>query len=181
MRSARLFGSLPAALVLLSACQLPAQDLTLFFGGTVPGDLQHDLGKIRLDNGPVWGFRLGWGFVPLLGFEQTVAFSPDYLFPENPPASDSKGFILNTNLILQLPTGRIVPYGTFGIGLIWQYGSPNLPVGGEFAINYGGGLKLPRMWGPFGLRFDARGYTASKVLSSKLNIFELSGGLLISF
>jgi hypothetical protein len=181
MRFARLLGLLLAAFLLLGACPLPAQDLTLFVGGNMPGDLERDGGKIRLDNGPVWGFRLRWGFIPLLGFEQTVAFSPDYLFPKDTSVPDSKGFICNSNLILQLPTGRIVPYGTFGIGLIWQYGSPNLPVGAEFAFNYGGGLKFPRMWGPFGLRFDARGYTVPEVLSTKLNMFELSAGLLISF
>lgn len=181
MRSARVLGLLLAAFVWLRACPLSAQDLTLFVGGNMPGDLERDGGEIRLDNGPVWGFRLGWGFVPFLGFEQTVAFSPDYLYPHGSTASESKGFICTSNLILQLPTGRIVPYGTFGIGLIWQYGSSNLPVGGEFAFNYGGGLKFPRVWGPFGLRFDVRGYTVPEVLSTKLNMFELSGGLLISF
>jgi len=178
---------LPGYLLVVGICfwlstPAQAQDLTVFAGGVLPGDLERDNEKIYLENGMVCGFRLGVGFVPFLGMEHTLAFSPGYLRPSNlPNGKDSRGLLYNANLIINLPTGRIVPYGTFGIGLIWQYGSGDLPVGGEFAINYGGGLKIPRRWGPFGLRFDCRGYTVPRVLSTKLNSLELSGGLLISF
>lgn len=182
MKSVRLAALLAAVMLFPAAHLIRAQDLTVFAGATMPGDLERDEGKTHFENGPVWGFRLGMGALPFLGFELSAAFSPDYLFPKNTPGVDeAKGFIGNANLIINLPGGRIVPYGTFGVGMIYQYGSENLPVGGEFAINYGGGVKLPRRWGPFGLRIDFRGYTVPSVLSAKLSIFELSGGLLISF
>jgi hypothetical protein len=183
MKSNRLLGiSFVVGSSLLVAPMARSQDLTVFVGGTMPGDLGHDAGKIRLESGPVWGARLSFGFAAYLGFEYTIAFSPDYLFPKDAVGiQDAKGVISNANLILNLPVPRVVPYATFGLGLIYQYGSPDLPVGAEFAVNYGGGLKIPRIWGPFGLRIDGRGYTVPSVLSTKLNIFELSGGVLISF
>ncbi|MFH1572812.1 MAG: hypothetical protein ABIG68_02450 [Acidobacteriota bacterium] len=62
-----------------------------------------------------------------------------------------------------------------------QDGSARLPVGGEFAINYGGGMKLARLCGPAGLRIDARGYPVPKVASTELDIFEPSRGVPVSF
>jgi len=170
------------SLPLWAAANAYSQDLTLFLGGAKPGGIGSAGQRTDLESGFVWGFRVGFGFASVLGFEHTVAFSPDYLHPKRQPAvQDAKGFIYSANFILNIPAGRIVPYGTFGLGLIWQYGDKNLPVGAEFAINYGGGVKAPQLWGPFGLRVDARGYTVPSVLSTKLNIFELSGGLMISF
>jgi hypothetical protein len=61
-----------------------------------------------------------------------------------------------------------------------QYGDSNLPVGTKFALNYGGGLKFPRIAGPLGLRFDVRGYSAG-LITDKLSILEVSGGIMLSF
>jgi hypothetical protein len=83
-------------------------------------------------------------------------------------------------MIIDIPVHRVVPYLTAGVGLIHQYGDSDLPVGTKFALNYGGGLKLPRLAGPLGLRFDLRGYRAG-AFSGSLNLFEVSGGILVSF
>jgi hypothetical protein len=69
---------------------------------------------------------------------------------------------------------------TAGAGLLHQYGDSNMPVGTKFAFNYGGGLKLPRLAGPLGLRLDLRGYRTTGIFSSSLNMFEASGGILLS-
>ena len=74
-----------------------------------------------------------------------------------------------------------MPYVTAGLGLIHQYGADRLPIGTKFAINYGGGLKFPKLLGRAGLRFDARGYTATGVFSHTVNMFEVSGGVMFSF
>jgi hypothetical protein len=115
--------------------------------------------------------------------EHTLAFSSDYLFPSN--VSDigkAKGVIYNSNLIFNFPLKirNAVPYITAGAGFIHQYGDANMPVGTRFALNYGGGLKFPHLAGPFGLRFDMRGYSAG-VFSNRLNMFEVTGGILFSF
>jgi hypothetical protein len=154
-----------------------AQDVTLFLGGAVPGSFSAGNITTKLDNGHIWGFRLSTSIVPLFGLEHTVAFSSDFLFPKNAAdIKDANGFVYNSNAILNLPLGKLSPYGTAGIGLIRQYGSQELPVGTKFAVNYGGGLKARRRLGPLGLRFDARGYSVKG-----LNIFEFSAGLLISW
>jgi len=75
----------------------------------------------------------------------------------------------------------VVPFVTAGVGLIHQYGAPSLEVGTKFAINYGGGLKIPRLLGPLGVRFDVRGYTATGLNSGRLNMLEVTGGVLLSF
>lgn len=159
---------------------LRASDLTFFIGGVNPGDISRDNVKTSLDGSPVFGFRLGYGFVPFFGMEHTLAFSSDYLFPSGASFKDANGFVYNSNLIFDFPIGKAVPYFTTGLGLIHQYGDSGLPVGTKFAVNYGGGLKFPRMAGPLGLRFDLRGYRAG-VFSEKLNLFEASGGVMLSF
>ena len=158
------------------------QDITLFAGGQMPGSVTTQELLLALDNGPIYGVRISTGFAAFLGLEHTFAFSNDFLFPnQQPGVNRSKGFLFNSNLLANIPAGKVVPYATIGLGLIHQYGSENLPVGTKFAVNYGGGLKFPKLHGPAGLRFDARGYTATSVFLRSVNIFEISGGLLISF
>jgi hypothetical protein len=159
-----------------------AADLTAFIGRAKAGALS--LGSVRtsLDGSPIYGLRFNTNFVPKLGMEHTLAFSSDYLYPKSLSAiKEAKGFVYSSNLIVNLAVGHAVPYLTAGLGLIHQYGSPDLPIGTKFAVNYGGGLKLPKMFGPLGLRIDLRGYSAGEVSSSKLRIFEISGGLLLTF
>jgi hypothetical protein len=54
-------------------------------------------------------------------------------------------------------------------------------VGTKLSVNYGGGVKFPKLFGPAGLRFDARGRSALRVFSRAVNLFEFSGGLMFSF
>lgn len=171
------------ALVLagFAAPGLMASDLTFYVGGINPGNLQNGAQQINLDGGAVYGFRLNIGFVPTVGLEQTVGFSSNFLAPGGLPAGqDSDGFIYNANVIVNIPLKKFTPYATAGAGFIWQHGSENLPVGGEFALNYGGGLKV-NLFGPTGLRFDARGYTTTKVHDNSLNMFEVSVGFFVKF
>jgi opacity protein-like surface antigen len=159
-----------------------ATDFTVFVGGAKPGKVNKSGILTSLDSSPVFGVRLSTNFVPSFGMEHTLAFSSDYLFPHNTPGvTNTKGFVYSANLIVSIPLKIMTPYATAGVGLIKQYGSGNPPVGTKFAFNYGGGLKFPKVIGPMGLRFDARGYTATGVFSSKLNILEVSGGILFSF
>ena len=41
-------------------------------------------------------------------------------------------------------------------------------------------IKFPRIAGPLGLRFDLRGYRTAGIFSRSLNLFEVSGGILLS-
>jgi hypothetical protein len=174
---------LPALIaLLLFAPAARSQDITAFAGGLLPGTIKIDEIPSSLGNSPVFGVRFDTGFAAVLRLEHTIAFSNDLLFPYGQPGvTNARGFLLNSNLLVHIPVGRIVPYVTAGLGLISQFGSDNLPVRTKFAINYGGGVKLRKLAGPLGFRIDARGYTAVKVFSHAFNMFEISGGILLSF
>jgi hypothetical protein len=98
----------------------------------------------------------------------------------------------------------VKPYGTFGLGSVFTFGTdeegrPSLgKIGTKFALNYGGGVKvLPA--GPVGLRFDIRGYMIPNVKfnvavptvtdplatiqtqSQTLNMLEAGVGIIFSF
>jgi hypothetical protein len=179
--SSRLLSTLFLSVALfLGAAQLQAADLTFYAGGVKPGSISYQDVKTSLDSSPIWGIRFSTNFVPLFGMEHTFAFSSDYLFPSSVAAiKEARGFVYNSNLIINIPVGIAVPYLTAGAGLLHQYGDANLPIGTKFAFNYGGGLKFPHLAGPLGLRFDLRGYRAG-ALSNKLNLLEVSGGILLS-
>ncbi len=167
---------------LLCASQAMGADLTGFVGGIKPGKLSLKGVSTALDSSPVYGFRLAFGILPFLGHEHTFGFSSGYLVPSNLSAiTSAKGFVYNSNLILNAKVGGAVPFVTAGIGLIHQYGAPNLQVGTRFAFNYGGGIKFPKLLGPLGVRFDARGYTATGLDAGSVNMFEVTGGVLLSF
>jgi hypothetical protein len=97
-----------------------------------------------------------------------------------PNETDVRGFLYSSNLVVNAPLKRLVPYATTGIGMMKPWGSGFKPFGTRFAFNYGGGVKLQRLVGPIGLRFEVRGYTIPDVANEILNILEASGGLTIS-
>lgn len=181
MRARHCIGMISAVVLMLSfAFPLNGADFTFYVGGVDPGSIEVEDEDVSLDGSPVFGFRVGTNFVPYFGMEHTLAFSTDFLFPGNIEGpADSRGIIYNANLMFTLPVKKIEPYLTAGFGLIHQFGSSDLPVGTEPAFNYGGGFKVPRIKGPFGLRFDVRGYRAGFVTNS-VNMFEMSGGIMIS-
>jgi hypothetical protein len=169
-------------LVLVSASQAPCADITGFVGGVKPGKVNVQGAIAAFDSSPVYGFRLGLNFLPFLSHEHTLGFSSGFLVPTAVSAfTDAKGFVYNSNLVLHAKAGSIVPFVTAGLGLIHQYGAPSLHLGTKFAVNYGGGLKFPRIIGPLGVRFDVRGYTATGFSGGKLNMLEVTGGILLSF
>jgi hypothetical protein len=163
------------------AAPAAAGDFTVYAGRVKPGSLTLANVRTSLDGSSTWGFRLAHGFLPVVGLEHTVGFSRDFARRSDVAgAQDVNGFVYNSNLIDHVPIGRTVPYATVGLGFIRQYGSDQV-IGTKFAVNYGGGVKFKRLLGPLGLRVDVRGYSASGVISGRLNIFEVSGGLLLGF
>ena len=167
-------------LVLFSVLQVQAADFTFYVGGVKPGSIEYHGEEVPLEGSPMFGFRVSTDIVPSFGLEHTFAFSSDFLFPKNVEGpTDAKGIVYNSNLIVSIPLDKVEPYLTAGLGLVHQYGSPDLPVGTEPALNYGGGLKFPHFRGRFGFRFDVRGYRVGFVTNS-INMLEMSGGIMIS-
>ena len=152
-----------------------AADITLFTGVQNPGKLTIDNVVRDTKLGGVFGARFSGGQV--IGFEQTLAYSPKFL------ESGRRAFNAQSNLHVGIPAGHVVPYATAGIGFITTFGDElNFgDIGTKFTINYGGGVKFRNLAGPVGLRFDVRGYSVPDVFSQTLNFVEGSVGLLLSF
>ncbi len=153
-----------------------AGDITIFTGFQNPGKLTIDNAVRDTKLGAVVGGRVsvgGW-----VGFEQTLAYSPNFL------ESGNRAFNAQSNLMLTLPTGRIAPYGTVGVGLITTSNKPVFEIenlGTKFTVNYGGGVKFRNVAGPLGFRLDLRGYSVPRVFDQTLNFIEGTVGITLSW
>ncbi len=171
--------------LLLGAGQAKAAGQLSFFAGYLnPGDLNLDNVRqsLRLRGTSLYGLRAEFDFLKVLGFEQNVEFSPrlfnSTLFPNGTSASDIRGFLYSSNLVVNIPISRFVPYVTGGVGFIKPWGSSIQPFDATFAGNYGGGIKLNKLAGPVGLRFDVRGWRTGDIAGrGSVNILEATGAV----
>jgi len=169
--------------VCIAAGQAKAADgqFSLFAGYLNPGELT--FGNVRtfdFRGTGVYGMRVEFDFLKFLGVEHNLAFSPrlfdSALFPD--AATEVRGLLYSSNLVVNLPVGRFVPYVTGGVGLMTPWGTDLNVFDTTFAGNYGGGIKLNRLAGPVGLRFDVRGWrTADIDNQGGINIFEATGAV----
>jgi hypothetical protein len=181
----KIIAALLFAMVLfVSQAQAGGGQFSLFAGYMNPGDLtfnnvQQAVGDLRGTS--IYGARIEKDFLKILGIEQNFEFSPrlinSSLFPDQ--AADLRGFLYSSNLVVNIPLGRFVPYATAGLGLVKPWGAKFVNLDTTFAGNYGGGIKLNRLAGPVGLRFDVRGWKTSEIFSSSsgANIFEATGAI----
>ena len=168
----KIFSRAVMGIFLLSvAAPLFAGEVTIYGGAQKPGELSwanaspyEFVADLKGDFGNTFGVRFSAGRV--VGVEQSIGYSPRFA------KSGVSAFQTDSNLIIQAP-GKIVPYATAGVGLVRSWGQDDFPtsldpgeiaafvfsVGNNFAVNYGGGLKIRRLWGPLGIGFDVRGYT----------------------
>jgi hypothetical protein len=179
-----LFCFLILSLLLIS---IPAQASDVaFFGG-----VQHE-GKLTLSNAVsnassvtfnprnfgVFGLRLSHG--ALIGGEHTFAYAPNFI------ESQTKAFIYHSNLLVQVPTPKVKPYVTAGLGGFFTSSDSIRNFGNKFAIDYGGGVKVFPS-GPAGLVVDVRGYSIPDIeiqnvtLGKTLNIIQVSAGVAFAF
>src|SRR5438093_8542706 len=85
-----------------------ASDLTVYAGGLVPGKITLNNARTALDGSPVVGLRFANNFARVIGFEHTLAYSPDFLRPEGSSTiQDVKGLIYNSNLVLNVPVNGV--------------------------------------------------------------------------
>jgi len=163
-----------------------AGQLSFFAGYLNPGNLNLDnvQQSLRFRGTSLYGVRAETDFAKVLGLEQNFAFSPKLfnstLFPQQ--ASDIRGLLFSSNLVINIPLSHFVPYITGGVGFVRPWGSVLQPFDITFAGNYGGGLKLNRLIGPVGLRFDVRGWRTADIANhGSMNIFEATGGIIFSW
>ncbi len=162
---------------------------SVFGGWNKPGKVTLANVQSGLNGNGMAGARLEVDFAKILGWENTFAYSPNFGQPQFLSTDrDARALIYSSNLVLNVPVEHLTPFVTAGLGLVTSkriLRSPSLllsqELGTEFAINYGGGLKLTKLAGPVGLRFDVRGYVLPEAFSQRLNILEVSGGIMFSF
>jgi hypothetical protein len=174
---------------LMTVCAVQAQaagDASFFVGYLNPGDLNlaNVQGALKLNGTVAFGGRFEFDFAKILGVEQNIAFSPS-IFDNNAVSGttlkDARGLLYSSNLVINAPIRRFVPFATAGVGLVHPFNLNVNSVGTKFAINYGGGVKLERLAGPVGLRFDVRGWTAPDIFKNTLNMLEVSGGVVFTW
>jgi len=163
---------------------------SVFAGWNKPGKVAVANVRSGLNGNRMVGVRLEADVARIIGWENTFAYSPNFGKPDLlATSSDSRALIYSSNLVINAPIKHFVPYATVGVGLITSKRMLRAPLqlldfqefGTRFAVNYGGGLKLTKLAGPVGLRFDVRGYALPDVFSQRLNILEVSGGIMFSF
>jgi hypothetical protein len=166
--------------------QAKAAGQVTFLGGYLnPGDLnpQNVQSALDLQGTAVYGARFEFDFLKVLAVEENAEFSPKLfngtIFTGQ--GTDARGFLYSSNLMLNIPIGRFVPFATGGVGLMHPWNIDPNPLGTKFAVNYGGGIKFNRLAGPIGLRFDARGWSVPDVFGDTFNILEVSGGVTITW
>jgi hypothetical protein len=160
---------------------------SLYAGYLNPGSLNLDNVRtgLSLRGTSLYGARTEFDFLKIFGIEENVAFSPrlfnSTLFP-NGTGSDVRGFLYSTNFVINAPMQRFVPYVSGGVGLVKPWGIGFRTFDATFAGNYGGGIKLNRLAGPIGIRFDVRGWRTADIANrGGVNIFEATGGVTISW
>ncbi len=165
-------------------------ELSLYAGYLNPGELNLNSVQtgLKLRGTSLYGLRAEADFLKVFGIEQNFGFSPrlfnSTLFPNQASASDLRGFLYSTNFVVNIPVSHVVPYVTAGLGLVkpWGISIPGLAFNTTFAGNYGGGVKLNRLIGPLGMRFDVRGWRTKNILNQGgVNLFEATGGITLAW
>jgi hypothetical protein len=160
---------------------LAGGQLSLYTGYLNPGNLNmQTVGTgLSLRGTALYGARVEYDFLKILGIEENFGFSPrvfdSVLFPS--AASDVRGFLYSTNLVVNVPLSHFVPYVTGGFGFAKPWGPSFISFDATFAGNYGGGVKLNKLIGPMGLRLDMRGWRLKEVLGQGVNFFEATGAI----
>ena len=180
-------ASIFALAVFVEQASAAEGQLSFYAGYLNPGNLSLNnvqAGPLNFRGTGLYGARAEFDFLKFLGIEENVGFSPKLfssgLLPQQ--ASDVRGFLYIINLMLNIPLGRLVPYLTGGVGFIKPWGTSFMPFDNTFAGNFGGGVKMDRLIGPIGLRFDVRGWRTADIAGrGGLNLLDASGGVTFSW
>ena len=156
-----------------------ASDLSIFGGWAGTESLKVGGQPISLDSFTLFGVRYEKGFLTVFGFENTLAYTTSGLVAKG--EMTSRGLFYTGNLVVSIPAKKVVPFFTAGLGVLHKFGDSFPDVGSTFLTNYGFGVKMPKIVGPAGLRFDYRRFTLHDVLEESIKTNEVSGGVVFRF
>ena len=168
---------------LAGSARAAKSDFEFFIGAYDPGS---ELSGTFFKTAGLIGFRSGRSITPFAGTEFSYTLLRNLVDPGKNFTGRAHAF--NGNFLLQVPAGQFIPFGTVGFGTI--VGSSNEQI--KFRVaptwNTGGGIKITRIFGPAGLRFDVRYYrsqtgTELPLVSREVDFTfaEITGGLLFSW
>lgn len=165
-------------------------EVSLFVGYQYNDTIRAGAGAFELKDIGIWGLRAAIVQDGKYAVEGTFAYLPHYEFVGADPKI--RGILYEGNYVVGVPLPyrikpRIKPFATIGLGGISALDEvPQRPLttnvlSRRLTLNFGGGVKAERLWGPLGGRFDIRGRTIFDVLDKNPTGLELSAGLILSW
>src|SRR5262245_17555285 len=143
---------------------------------------------IELDNESIFGVRTGvflrrgvlaegnFGYINHLNFRDTL--------------TQKRAYIWDGSVTYHVGKRRTRPYETLGAGVVRTtvsndaralFGPNALPAEHFFALNFGGGVKTIRRWGPLGYRVDVRERLIPRYYGFQFHWIETTAGLTIAW
>lgn len=185
-----------AVVVLSSAAFAQKIEIHPYAGGFFPAEWA-DSASFKKEG--LYGLRGGVFLTNNIEVEGNLGYINHFEF-EDAGHTKSRAWLWDANGSYHFFSSRlkkITPFVTGGVGgvtaNIKDSDQAILPVGNTgrsitlkdsdtfFALNYGGGIKAIRLWGPIGLRADLRGRTLPNFFGRNNTWLETAGGILVSW
>ena len=132
-------------------------ELVGFFGGYSAGT---SIEGVDLENGSLYGLRFGVSFLRFFGTE--IAYTHVGGIEDQLQAFEGTAHDFSWNFLLEYPINKVVPFATVGLGVLGGTDKAAASIQTGISYNVGGGVKLRKLLGPLGFRFDVRYHNASK-------------------
>jgi opacity protein-like surface antigen len=177
------------------ASSLSAQKVEIHpYAGGIPAISSADLssGSFDLKRDGIYGVRASVFLRSNLEIEGSFGYINHFEFKNSDPKS--RGILWEASGLYRFDLeGKVKPFVAFGVGGLTAVVDENKPAFAEgstpvfgdkdtfFTFSYGGGVKAPMLWGPLGLRADARGRTLPNLLGKGVTWLELTGGITLTF
>jgi hypothetical protein len=167
-------------------------EFTLFGGYQDPGflNIQKPVTPFQFHGSGMYGVRAEITGLKYFGYEQTVAYSTRLLnnvVIGKGLGGDVRGLFYSSNFTVSIPmkvkyVPHFAPFITMGVGFMMPTGSSADPMNLTMVGDYGLGVKMNRLKGPFGLRFDVRNWRSKEIRRygrgyGGIAILEASGGI----
>ena len=155
-----------------------------YAGGFFPGKWA-DVSKFKSQG--LYGLKGGLFLTETIEVEGNFGYINHFDFAGNDTKTRGTLWDMNGSYNFTQRYGGLRPYATFGLGGLTTHTDGPEAVFNErllvhnhdnfLSVNYGGGVKTLRLWGPMGLRADMRGRTLPRLYGEKISWLEITGGL----
>jgi len=131
-------------------------ELVGFLGGYSSGT---SIEGLDLGNGSLYGLRFGVSFLRFLGTE--IAYTHVGGLEDQLQTFQGTAHDFSWNFLLEFPINKVVPFATIGVGVLGGTSREAASIQTGISYNVGGGVKLRKLLGALGFRFDVRYHNAS--------------------